>query len=82
MTTDADRFALADLIGSFLDVAFKPESLPSLRAAAQDVDASLEQFLAMSLTHLITERFDLTPRPEAEPADDEAASEGSAEIDG
>lgn len=65
-TNDADRFALADLIGSFLEVALKPESQPSLQDAARDVDASLEQFLAMSLTHLITERFDLSARPETD----------------
>ncbi|MDG3008316.1 hypothetical protein [Paludisphaera mucosa] len=52
---------LADLISEFLVIALEPESRERLTAEAKELGASYEQFLAMSLTHLITNRFQLTP---------------------
>lgn len=53
---------LADLIHEFLSVALSPESRKRLEAEASSVGgATYEQFLAMSLSQLIANRFDVTP---------------------
>ncbi len=68
-TDDPDHLELADLIHEFLSVALAPESRPEIEATAREVGGSFEQFLTMSLTHLITERYTISPKPGTEPGD-------------
>ncbi len=54
---------LADFIFEFLELSLG-ESEESLRKEAAKLDATYEQFLAMSLAQLIAERYTLTPKYE------------------
>jgi hypothetical protein len=66
---DDPTHELADLIHDFLGIAFDAEARGRLEEQARELGATYEQFLAMSLTQLITNRFHVTP---VEGADQEA----------
>lgn len=68
---DDPTHELADLISEFLGIALEPEARDRLAAEATELGVTTEQFLAMSLTHLITGRFRLTPLAEPEGLEDE-----------
>jgi hypothetical protein len=56
------RQDLADLICEFLVIARKPGARKRLQEEAKELGgATYEQFLAMSLAQIITERFRVTP---------------------
>lgn len=58
---------LADMICEFLTFAYANQKYrKSLRSrAAEDFACSLEQYLAMSMTQMISERFTLVPKQNA-----------------
>jgi hypothetical protein len=69
---------LADLIAQFLVIALEDEARQRLQAEATELGATYEQFLAMSLTQLITNRFQLTTLAEpeeSEPLEDDEADD-------
>lgn len=61
---DDPTHELADLISKFLGIALESEARERLAAEAKELGATYEQFLAMSLTQLITDRFQLKPTAE------------------
>lgn len=69
---DDSTHELADLIYEFLGMSLESEAREQITAAATELGVSYEQFLAMSLTQLITDRFQLTPTPTAKPEDETA----------
>jgi hypothetical protein len=52
---------LADLISDFLGIVLEDEARERLQSEANEMGATYEQFLAMSLTQLITNRFKIAP---------------------